>query len=331
VFDRVREEWPNFHEKIKPICAEFTKPNLAISSEDMEELLSEVNVIFHCAAAVRFNEPLNMRRHNNPSFRLEFITRFRFLHGWIDNFNNINGFLVAAAKGVVRTVKCNPTNVADVIPVDLAVNLTITVGWYTAVHRPKSPLIYNYTSGGLNPLYWGDLEMNATSSFDKNPLEKPFRIPEVTLTSSHLVHQYRLFVYHTSPAFLYDLHLRLIGKKPQLMKLLTRIEKSMRLLEYFTSHSWEWSSGHTNMLMKELSPKDKNKYLLNEDMAGIPAAQQYIRKLKTIHCALKATLLVIIWRIFIARSQMAHNVWYFVLSLCYKFLSYIRVFSTLRL
>ncbi|ETE59012.1 hypothetical protein L345_15260, partial [Ophiophagus hannah] len=58
VFDRVREDWPNFHKKIKPICAEFTQPNLAISSKDMEELVSEVNVIFHCAATVRFDEPL---------------------------------------------------------------------------------------------------------------------------------------------------------------------------------------------------------------------------------------------------------------------------------
>ncbi|XP_026535069.1 fatty acyl-CoA reductase 1-like [Notechis scutatus] len=404
----------------------------------MEELLSEVNVIFHCAATVRFDEPLKdalllnvmgtqqllrlahqmknlealihvstaysncNRRHIEEVFYpvpvepkklldlvgwmdgslIEAITpnligdwpnTYTFskalteyliqqekgdlnvaivrpsivgaswqepFPGWIDNFNNINGFLVAAAKGVVRTVKCNPTDVADFIPVDLAVNLTITIGWYTAVHRPKSPMIYNCTSGGLNSLYWGDLEINVRSSFNKNPLEKPFRIPEVTLTSSHLVHQYRMFVYHTSPAFLYDLRLRLIGKKPQAMKLLTRLEKAMGLLEYFTSHSWEWSSGHTNMLMKELNPKDKNlfpfdvrqvtwseylnnyclgikKYLLNEDMAGIPAAQQYIRKLKIIQCALKATLLVIIWLVFIARSQMARNVWYFVLSLCY--------------
>uniref|UniRef100_A0A670XX40 Fatty acyl-CoA reductase n=1 Tax=Pseudonaja textilis TaxID=8673 RepID=A0A670XX40_PSETE len=440
VFDRVREEWPNFHEKIKPISAEFTKPNLAISSEDMEELLSEVNVIFHCAATVRFDEPLNRdalllnvmgtqqllglaRQMKNLEALIHVSTAYSNCNrknieevfypvpvepkklldlvgwmdgslieaitpnligdwpntytfskalteyliqqekgdlnvaivrpsivgaswqepfpGWVDNFNNINGFLVAA-KGVIRTVKCYPTNVADFIPVDLAVNLTITIGWYTAVHRPKSPMIYNCTSGGLNCLYWGDLETHVRSSFTQNPLEKPFRIPEVTLTSSHLVHQYRMFVYHTTPAFLYDLYLRLIGKKPQAMKLLTRIEKAMRLLEYFINHTWEWSSGHTNMLMKELNPKDKNlfsfdirqviwseylnnyclgikKYLLNEDLDGIPAARQYIRKLKTINCALKATLLVIIWLVFIARSQMAH-----------KFLSYIRASSTLR-
>ncbi|XP_048339071.1 fatty acyl-CoA reductase 1-like, partial [Sphaerodactylus townsendi] len=58
VFDRVREGWPNFCEKIKAINADFTQPNLAISPNDTQELFSEVNVVFHCAATVRFDEPL---------------------------------------------------------------------------------------------------------------------------------------------------------------------------------------------------------------------------------------------------------------------------------
>ncbi|XP_034296307.1 fatty acyl-CoA reductase 1-like [Pantherophis guttatus] len=451
VFDRVREEWPNFHEKIKPISAEFTKPNLAISSEDKEELLSEVNVIFHCAATVRFDEPLknalllnvmgtqellrlahqmknlealihistaysNCNRRQieevfypvpmEPKKLLELVTWmdgslieaitpsligdwpniYTFskaltehliqqekgdlnvaiirpsimgaswqepFPGWIDNFNNLSGSFVAFAKGILQTIKCNPAAIADIIPVDLAINLTITAGWYTAVHRPKSPLIYNCTSGNLNPLCWREIEIHVTNTFEKNPLEKPFRIPNVTMTSSHLVHQYWTFVCHTIPAFLCDLYLQLIGKKPQMMKLFTRLEKTMSLVEFFGNHSWDWSSENTNMLMKELNPKDKNlfsfdvcqvtwseyiknyclgtkKYLLKEDMARIPAAQQYIRKLKTIHCALKAILLVFIWRILITRSKVAHNSWYFLLNLCYKFLSYARASSTLR-
>ncbi|XP_034296280.1 fatty acyl-CoA reductase 1-like [Pantherophis guttatus] len=451
VFDRVREEWPNFHEKIKPISAEFTKPNLAISSEDTEELLSEVNVIFHCAATVRFDEPLkdalllnvmgtqellrlahqmknlealihvstaysNCNRSHieevfypvpiEPKKLLELVTwmdesliemitphligdwpnTYTFskaltehliqqekgdlniaiirpsivgaswqepFPGWIDNFNGTSGLLVAGAKGILRTIKCNAAAVADIIPVDLAINLTITAGWYTAVHRPKSPLIYNCTSGGLNPLSWGELQTNAVITYEKSPLEKPFRIPKATLTSSYLAHQYWTFVHHRIPAFLCDLYLRLLGKKPRMMKLFTRLDKTLNLLEYFTSNSWDWSYENTSMLLKELNPKDKTlfcfdicqltwseymedyclgtkKYLLNEDMTRIPAARQYIRKLKTIQCVLKATLLIIIWRVFIARSQMARNVWYFVLSLCYKFLSYIRASSTLR-
>uniref|UniRef100_A0A8C7E3Z9 Fatty acyl-CoA reductase n=1 Tax=Naja naja TaxID=35670 RepID=A0A8C7E3Z9_NAJNA len=424
VFDRVREEWPNFHKKIKPISAELTQPNLAIPSKDMEELLSEVNVIFHCAATVRFDEPLkdalllnvmgtqqllrlahqmknlealihvstaysNCNRRNieevfypvpvEPKKLLDLVgwmdeslieaitptvigdwpNTYTFskalteylIHqekgdlnvaivrpsivgaswqepfpGWIDNFNGTSGLLAAGGKGILRTVKCNPAAIADIIPVDLAINLIIAAGWYTAVHRPKSPLIYNCTSGGLNPLSWGELQMNATTVYEKNPLEKPFRIPKAIMTSR---------------------------KKPRMMKLFSRLDKTLNLLEYFTSNSWDWSYENTSMLLKELNSKDKTlfyfdicqltwseyikdyclgikKYLLKEDLAGIPAARQHIRKLKTIQCVLKATLLVIIWRIFIARSQMARNVWYFVLSLCYKFLSYIRASSTLR-
>ncbi|XP_032077718.1 fatty acyl-CoA reductase 2-like [Thamnophis elegans] len=451
VFDRVREEWPNFHEKIKPISAEFTQPNLAIPSKDMEELLSEVNVIFHCAATVRFDEPLKdalllnvmgtqqllrlahqmknlealihvstaysncNRKHIEevfypvpvePTKLLDLVTwmdeslieaitpnligdwpnTYTFskaltehliqqekgdlnvaiirpsivgaswqepFPGWIDNFNGTSGLLVAGAKGILRSIKCNPAAVADIIPVDLAINLTIAAGWYTAVHRPKSPLIYNCTSGALNPLSWEELQIKATHMYKKYPVEKPFRIPKANVTSSYLLHHYWTFVYHTIPAFLWDLHLRLLGKKPRMMKLVTRLDKTLNLLEYFISNSWDWSYENTNMLLKELNPKDQTlfcfdicqltwseymkdyclgtkKYLLNEDMAGLPAARQHIRRLRTIQFALKAALLVIVWRVFIARSQMARNVWYFVLSLCYKFLSYIRASSTLR-
>ncbi|XP_015681350.1 fatty acyl-CoA reductase 1-like [Protobothrops mucrosquamatus] len=450
VFDRVREEWPRFHEKVKPISAEFTKPNLAISSEDLEELISEVNVIFHCAATVRFDEPLKdalllnvlgtqqllrlahqmknlealihvstaysncNRRHIEEVFYpvpvepkklldmmawmdeslIEAITpnligdwpnTYTFskaltehliqqekgdlnvaiirpsivgaswqepFPGWVDNFNGVSGLLVAAAKGILRSVKCNLAATADIIPVDLAINLIITAGWHTAVHRPKSPMIYNCTSGSLNPFSWGELEINVINIYEKNPLEKPFRIPNARMTSSYLLHQYWTFVCHTIPAFLGDLYLRLMGKKPWMMKLAGRLDKTMSLLEYFTRHSWDWSYENTNRLLKELNPKDRTlfcfdvcqltwpeymkdyclgtkKYLLNEDMAGIPAARQHIRKLKTIQWALKATLLVIFWRVFIAKSQMARNIWYFVLSLCYKFLSYLRASSTL--
>ncbi|KAL8212617.1 UNVERIFIED_CONTAM: cyclin-dependent kinase inhibitor far1 [Gekko kuhli] len=108
-----------------------------------------------------------------------------------------------------------------------------------------------------------------------------------------------------------------------------------------------------SMLMNQLSPKDKKlycfdvcqlhwsgyienyclgtkKYLLNEDMAGIPAARQHLRKLWNIQYTFNTTLLVVIWRIFTARSQMAQNIWCFVVNLCYKFLSYFRASSTLR-
>ncbi|KAJ6668447.1 hypothetical protein lerEdw1_011929 [Lerista edwardsae] len=451
VFDRVREEWPNFHEKIKPINAELTQPNLAITPEDTQELLSEVNIVFHCAATVRFDEPLkhalllnvmgtqqllvlahqmqrleafihvstayancnrryieeviypppvdpkklfdlvewmdeSLIQEITPKLIGDWPNTYTFTKalteylvqqekgnlnaaiirpsivgaswqepfpGWIDNFNGTSGFLIATGKGIIRTVKCNTDAVADIIPVDVAINFTLAAGWYTAVHRPKSMLIYNCTSGCINPCCWGEMEYHVISTYKRNPLEKAFRIPCINLTSNYLKHQYWTAVSHKVPAFLYDLYLMLTGRKPRMMKIFNRLHRSMMLLEYFTSRTWEWSSDNMNMLMSQLSSKDKKlfcidvrqmhwseyienyclgtkKYLLNEDMAGIPAAKQHLRKLRNIQYALNTTLLVIIWRVFIARSQMAQNIWYFVVSLCYKFLSYFRASSTLR-
>ncbi|NXW40937.1 FACR1 reductase, partial [Nyctiprogne leucopyga] len=436
VFDRVREDCPNFHEKIKPINAELTQPKLAISAEDEEELLTRVNVVFHCAATVRFDEPLKHALQLNvmgTQWLLELARQMQnleaFIHistayancvrkfideviypppaepkklfdlvewldesiiqditpkllgdwpntytytkalseyliqqekgnlniaiirpsivgaswhepfpGWIDSFNGTSGIFVAAGKGILRTVIANNEAVADMIPVDVAINLTLAAGWYTAVHRPKNMLVYNCTTGGINPFFWGEMD-------------KPLMLKGtlIDLFPFQIILYLRVFFLLSSittvifPAF----------TKMRMMKIINRLHKSMMLLQYFSTQSWDWSSDNMNMLMSHLNTEDKKlynfdvrqlhwseyiesyclgakKYLLNEDMAGIPAAKQHLRKLRNIRYAFNTTLLVIIWRIFIARSQMARNIWYFVVSLCYKFLSYFRASSTLR-
>jgi fatty acyl-CoA reductase len=52
-------------------------------------------------------------------------------------------------------------------------------------------------------------------------------------------------------------------------------------------------------------------------------------RLRNIRYTFNTLLLIFIWRVFIARSQMAHNIWYFVVRLCFKFLSHFRVSSSL--
>ncbi|XP_043919500.1 fatty acyl-CoA reductase 1-like [Protopterus annectens] len=197
------------------------------------------------------------------------------------------------------------------------------------------------------------LEYHVISTFKRNPLEQAFRRPNVNLTSNHLIYQYWIAVSHKAPAFLYDIYLRITGREPRMMKTITRLHKAMMLLEYFTSHSWVWTTDNTSMLMNQLSPEDKKvfnfdvrqlhwpeymenycmgtkKFVLNEELSGLPAARKHLNKLRNIRYAFNTVLVVLIWRIFIARSQMARNIWYFVVSLCYKFLSYFRASSTLR-
>ncbi|XP_069759271.1 fatty acyl-CoA reductase 1 isoform X4 [Narcine bancroftii] len=451
LFDRLREEQPDFKEKVVAVSSELTQPELGLSQADKELLISCINIVFHCAATVRFNETLKDAMQLNVVATRQLLAFAQlmkklevFLHvstayahcnrkhieeviypppvdpkkliealewmdddlvqditrkligerpntytytkamaeyvvqqecgnlnvaivrpsivgaswkepfpGWIDNFNGPSGLFIAAGKGILRTMRAANSAVADLIPVDVVINMTLAAAWYSGVHRPRNILVYNCTTGGTNPFHWGEVEYHVNMSFKMNPLERAMRRPNVNLRSNPILNQYWIAVSHTVPALCYDAFLMLTGHKPRMMKVINRLHRSMMLVEYFTSHSWVWNTDNINMLMSQMSQDDKKvfncdvrqlhwaeymenycmgtkKYVLNEELSGLPAARKHLIKLRNIRYAFNTILVVLIWRVFIARSQMARNIWYFVVSLCYKFLSYFRASSTMR-
>nr|XP_045725461.1 fatty acyl-CoA reductase 2 [Mirounga angustirostris] len=409
LFEKVKEICPNVHEKIRAIYADLNQNDFAISKEDMQELLSCTNIVFHCAATVRFDDHLRHAVQLNVTATQQLLlmaSQMPKLEAFIHistAFSNCNlthideviypcpvepkkiidslehfivalchhsypsphlrissfygwGFLPSetpAGKGFLRSIRATPMAVADLIPVDTVVNLTLAVGWYTAVHRPKSTLIYHCTSGNLNPCNWRKMGFQVLATFEKVPFERAFRRPNADFTTNTITSQYWNAVSHRAPAIIYDFYLRLTGRKPRMTKVMNRLLKTVSMLEYFVNRSWEWSTYNTEMLMSELSPEDQRvfnfdvrqlnwleyienyvlgvkKYLLKEDMAGIPEAKQHLKRLRNIHYLFNTALLLIAWRLLIARSQMARNVWFFIVSFCYKFLSYFRASSTLK-
>ncbi|XP_072128962.1 fatty acyl-CoA reductase 1 isoform X4 [Mobula birostris] len=451
LFDRLREEQPDFKEKVVAVSSELTQPELGLSQADKELLISCINIVFHCAATVRFNETLKDAMQLNVVATRQLLAFAQlmkklevFIHvstayahcnrkhieeviypppvdpkkliealewmdddlvqditrkligerpntytytkamaeyvvqqecgslnvaivrpsivgaswkepfpGWIDNFNGPSGLFIAAGKGILRTMRAANSAVADLIPVDVVINMTLAAAWYSGVHRPRNILVYNCTTGGTNPFHWGEVEYHVNLSFKMNPLERAMRRPNVNLRSNPILHHYWIAVSHTVPALFYDAFLMLTGHKPRMMKVINRLHRSMMLVEYFTSHSWVWNTDNINMLMSQMSLDDKKvfncdvrqlhwaeymenycmgtkKYVLNEELSGLPAARKHLIKLRNIRYAFNTILVVLIWRVFIARSQMARNIWYFVVSLCYKFLSYFRASSTMR-
>ncbi|XP_034082963.1 fatty acyl-CoA reductase 1 isoform X1 [Gymnodraco acuticeps] len=454
LFERLQDEQPGFSEKITAVSSDLIRPGLDLSEEDQSVLADRVNIVFHCAATIRFNEPLKDAMQLNvlaTQKMLALAHRMKhlevFLHvstayancdrelieevvytppvdyrrlidsldwmddelvsaltpkligerpntytftkalaeymvqqeagdlnvaivrpsivgaswkepfpGWIDNFNGPSGIFIAAGKGILRTMRASNDAVADLVPVDVVINATLAAAWYSGsqtLKRSKSIMVYNCTTGGINPFRWGEVEYHVISTFKRNPLEQAFRRPNVNLTSNHLINQYWIAVSHKAPAFLYDLYLRLIGREPRMMKTITRLHKAMMVLEYFTSHSWVWSNENVTMLIGQMSQEDKKvfnfdvrqlhwaeymesycmgtkKYVLNEELSGLPAARKHLNKLRNIRYTFNTVLVVLFWRVFIARSQMARNIWYFVVSLCFKFLSYFRASSSMR-
>ena len=115
-----------------------------------------------------------------------------------DNFNGPTALFPATGTGVLRSMLGNYDSIADIIPVDLTVNLLIAAGWFTATkssivradnssnsNSTKYPiLVYNCTSGQINRFTWGMLEEIGNECVTKNPFENVVLLPNPRFTTS---------------------------------------------------------------------------------------------------------------------------------------------------
>ena len=101
-----------------------------------------------------------------------------------------------AGKGLLRSMIADTRVIADLVPVDLPVNMMIAVAWARAnatktclsVNLANDAAIYHMTTGSLNPFTWGEMENVVVNYFKSNPMESCFRRPKVNiLTSNRLV------------------------------------------------------------------------------------------------------------------------------------------------
>lgn len=274
--------------------------------------------------------------------------------GWIDNLNGPSGLYIAAGKGLLRSMIADHRVVADLVPVDLPVNMMIAIAWHRACAKMTNSVpIYHSTTGGLNPFTWGEMESHVINYFKNNPMDSCFRRPKNNiLTSNSFLHDCWVLVSHLIPAYAADLGYLLIGQKPRMVQVYTRLHKSMEVLEYFTTRSWEWTHSNMDVLKGSMTPDDQKtfcfdpralhwatymqnyclgtkKFVLKEDPSGFPAARAHLKKLRNIRYVFNTALLVILWRLLIAKSNLARNSWFFILGLVFKFVRFFRLTSTL--
>lgn len=57
-------------------------------------------------------------------------------------------------KGILRVMRFYDYGKVDIVPVDLVNNMLICVGWITGVNPTPQPIIYQCSSGTLNPMNW---------------------------------------------------------------------------------------------------------------------------------------------------------------------------------
>lgn len=65
VFDRIREQNPDILKKLIFIAGDIAKPNIGLSSDDLQMLKDTVNIVFHSAATVRFDQSIKEAANMN--------------------------------------------------------------------------------------------------------------------------------------------------------------------------------------------------------------------------------------------------------------------------
>lgn len=133
--------------------------------------------------------------------------------GWVDNINGPTGLVLASSKGVLRTMLYKSNANADLIPVDTVINLMITVAWYTATTRSNQIMIYNCTSGLLNPITWGDIQRVVFPILLNYPSMEIFRYPGGCFKTNKLANYLSIIFEHHIPSYLIDMVRVITGRK----------------------------------------------------------------------------------------------------------------------
>ena len=136
------------------------------------------------------------------------------LVGWVDNWNGPTGIVSAVGKGLFHTIMCKSDSIADLIPVDIVINLMVAAAWRTASTKPYGMTIYNCVTGQSKPVTWGNFVQMAIENMRKHPLEGALWYPTGILRRNRAINTIHSVFAHYIPAYILDIMARMAGRKP---------------------------------------------------------------------------------------------------------------------
>lgn len=252
--------------------------------------------------------------------------------GWVDNWNGPTGLVSAVAKGLFRTIMCEKEFVADMVPVDIVINLMITAAWRTATAKPNGMTIYNCCTGQRHPITWGKFVSHAIAQVRKHPLEDCLWYPTGVLRMSRPLNTIHGFLVHYIPAYVLDILARITGKKPVMVSIQNKIAKAVGCLEYFATNQWRFRDDNVQTLLQSLSQKDRDnfifdattinwenyveryvlgfrEFLFKQRPESLPSSRKVMLRLYYLHQLSKILVIILTWRLLMARSRKLNQLW----------------------
>lgn len=399
-FKDLLEKNPLISDKVKVIKGDVLEEDLGISENDRNELISKINIVFHCAANVRFDQELKGALEMNLGGTLrmmklaEKITNLKvFVHvsttychckedileeraypapndplailqmvrslddkflekitpqllnglpntysyskalseglvnsygsklplvicrppivtaalkepipGWVEGVTGPTGLVIGAARGVIRTMHCNPDYLADTMPVDLAINAIIVAAWDRAHKKLDQTDYFNVVLPSKSLMTWGESLETGKRIFYENPLCFSLWYPDGSIKKNYYHHMISLFFFHLLPAYFIDGLLFLLGQKRFMVRVQKKVSMGLKVLQYYTTKPWVFKNDRLEKLRVKLNMEDQDifnftmemvnneeyiynyimvirKYILKEGTETLPRARIILRRL----------------------------------------------------
>lgn len=168
--------------------------------------------------------------------------------------------MIGAAKGVIRSMHCNPDYPSESIPVDININCFIAMAAKRAQMEGDEVFYCNITDSGANPLTWGaSLEMGK-KLFYEYPMSISLWYPAGSMKKNYYAHMFCVIFFHYLPAYVIDFLLFVSGNQPFLVNVQKRVSQGLKVLQYYTTREWIFKNENFKKLYEDMSEVDKDKF-----------------------------------------------------------------------
>uniref|UniRef100_T1E2J9 Fatty acyl-CoA reductase n=1 Tax=Psorophora albipes TaxID=869069 RepID=T1E2J9_9DIPT len=270
--------------------------------------------------------------------------------GWVDNFNGPTGIVSAVSKGLFRTILCEESCVADLIPVDLVINLMIVSAWHTAQRKSVGNItVYNCTSGIDNPITWGTFVRACIDYMRKHPVEGVLWYPTGNLRTNKALNLIHGIFVHLIPAIILDVISLATGRKPIMKIVQSKLGKAATCLQYFTNTQWRFRNDNVKKLLTHLSPHDRDtfqfdvaaidwqeyiekyvlgfrEFLFKQNPGSLEKCRNNMYKLYILHQLFKLVLVGYMWRFLLKKSDRLQSIWTNIVSTFVQIMKVLTVF-----
>ena len=166
---------------------------------------------------------------------------------------------------------CRENKVADLVPVDIVINLMICAAWRTATRRSDVITVYNCVTGQQNPITWKQFVDMSFKYSRKHPVSDAVWYPGGHCRDSPFFNRISVTFLHMLPAHILDFFARIRGSKPIMVRVQGKLNKAAKCLEYFSTRQWNFRDDNVRRLGDELSADDRQTFMFDVKQIDWPS------------------------------------------------------------